>query len=732
MPNPIRRFLQIVLDERAARKAANDAKRELSAVGRALNGIKRIAVGLGTAIVAAFSIRQIVDWGKAAVQAGIDAEETLSKFNTTFRESASTLDGFISDWVQLAGVTQSAGRDMAATAGSIAQGFGLSTQESADFSARMIQLTGDLTSFHNVPIEETFNALRSGLTETEPLKRFGIVLSVAEVKLRALAETGKASEDQLTRQEIVQARLNLIYERAGVAIGDLDRTSGSLSNRLRSLSGTWARLQEAVGLAIIQNNDATSVIEVLQSAIEDLTVWVQNNGEAFSTIGLVLNGIIKTLGMVIDGWWRLFNFVSAGWTGFVGMIVDGSANIVDGLALVLNGLAGVKRFFGLAEGAIEEAADTLEAKARSLRQTATDLFRTMEDLRDTATRSGGGSPTGPQADGTGGGAPTVTTPTVEAEDPSVIKARNELMQRGIALTEQLRTAQEIYNDTLEELHTLREAGAIDDETFRRGMAEAKRVLDDAKDSTNEYAEALKEARDIMAEHNDAVGAFTTRSTGMQAEFELLTQEANALTRALERMKSAGIDPTDEAYVGLESRLGDTAEAIENVQDQMELAGIVAENTGALLGGVLGGNLADVAAGKAKQNALLAAEQAVEGLVASLNPFTAASAGAHFAASAKYAALSAGWAALASSLGGPGGGTTSAGGGGGGGGGGVARGLGGDEVNGMKENEVHIHFIGPGFSAVNPEVQRVVAGALEEVNQRFGDNTSVRIHRNNAP
>ena len=44
------------------------------------------------------------------------------------------------------------------------------------------------------------------------------------------------------------------------------------------------------------------------------------------------------------------------------------------------------------------------------------------------------------------------------------------------------------------------------------------------------------------------------------------------------------------------------------------------------------------------------------------------------------------------------------------------------------NEIHVHFEGPGFDAVNPTVQRVVAGAMQQVQERYGPNTKIQVHR----
>lgn len=44
------------------------------------------------------------------------------------------------------------------------------------------------------------------------------------------------------------------------------------------------------------------------------------------------------------------------------------------------------------------------------------------------------------------------------------------------------------------------------------------------------------------------------------------------------------------------------------------------------------------------------------------------------------------------------------------------------------NEIHIYFDGPGFDAVNPVVQRVVAGAVQNAQELYGPNANVKTYR----
>lgn len=166
-------------------------------------------------------------------------------------------------------------------------------------------------------------------------------------------------------------------------------------------------------------------------------------------------------------------------------------------------------------------------------------------------------------------------------------------------------------------------------------------------------------------------------------------------------------------------------SIQKTQDEMTILGNIAGDTaGTIVAGILGGNFSELATWKAKQNAIMAAEQLAMGLVASTNPITAPKAAAHYAAAGQFAAVSAAWGALAGVTGG------FSGGGGGGGAAGSPRDVGGgpSEAGGPPGAEIHVHFVGPGFNALNPEVQRVVYGSIREAERNYGPNATVKIHR----
>lgn len=66
----------------------------------------------------------------------------------------------------------------------------------------------------------------------------------------------------------------------------------------------------------------------------------------------------------------------------------------------------------------------------------------------------------------------------------------DAMKRGIDITKQYRTAQEVYNNTIEELDKLLKNNHINQETFNRAAEDAKDKLDKATNASDKYKKSL--------------------------------------------------------------------------------------------------------------------------------------------------------------------------------------------------------------------------------------------------
>lgn len=134
----------------------------------------------------------------------------------------------------------------------------------------------DFGSVMNIDIPEAAEKFRSGLAgETEPLRKFGIDVSAAAVKAKALELGLGGASGELTEQEKILARYELIMEQTNKTAGDFANTSDDLANKQRILDARFEDTKAAVGEGLVPA--MTGLLE----AAEPLVAVLGDLGAAF-------------------------------------------------------------------------------------------------------------------------------------------------------------------------------------------------------------------------------------------------------------------------------------------------------------------------------------------------------------------------------------------------------------------------------------------------------------------
>ena len=235
---------------KAMDRASGRVKKFRAGAGK-LGGVLKV-VGM-VAVKAAAAVAGIAWGAKKIFDLGASIEETGSKFRTVFGPEASAeVSAFLDNFAAKAGLTTNEAKGLVATTGAIAQGLGFSQKASGAFAVEITKLAGDLSSFNNLPTEQVLLGINSALTgEREQMKQLGVVILEADVQAKAFAQTGKTVAKSLTQQEKATATLALITEKAGFAIGDLDRTSGSSANVAKRLGTVFRELRDTISTALM-------------------------------------------------------------------------------------------------------------------------------------------------------------------------------------------------------------------------------------------------------------------------------------------------------------------------------------------------------------------------------------------------------------------------------------------------------------------------------------------------
>lgn len=242
---------------------------DLSRLGRgalvgtgALGALGRAATFASTAFLGGAGITFAL---RASSEAASNLAEQTSKTQVVFENAAGSVQAFANDAL---GLARDQALETTSAFGALLRPLGLTGDEAARVSIQMAELGVDLSSFSNTPVTDALDAIRSGLVgESEPLRRYGVLLSEARVQQEALRQSGKRSVKELSNQDKILARVALITRDAAQASGDYERTIGGLANQQRELQKNIRNLEIAIGGAL---NPA------IQDSVEALNVWLQD------------------------------------------------------------------------------------------------------------------------------------------------------------------------------------------------------------------------------------------------------------------------------------------------------------------------------------------------------------------------------------------------------------------------------------------------------------------------
>lgn len=239
----------------AASRSLDQLSSKTATLGRISNdaglGVRNLAGNVARigAIAAGLAVTGLA----FSVRAASDLEESMSKVNVVFGESADEIVAWAATAATAMGESKQQALEAAGTFGNLFQAFGLGQGASADMSTGLVQLASDLASFNNTSVDDALEALRSGVSgEMEPLRRFGVSLTDVRLRQKAL-ELGliKTTKDALNPAVKAQAAYALILQDTKLAQGDFARTSGGLANQQRILKASLSDTAAVIGTALL-------------------------------------------------------------------------------------------------------------------------------------------------------------------------------------------------------------------------------------------------------------------------------------------------------------------------------------------------------------------------------------------------------------------------------------------------------------------------------------------------
>lgn len=439
-----------------------------------------------------------------------DLNETVSKSTVIFGDSAGAIQAFAKTAADSFGQSQKQALDAASTFATFGKAAGMSGTELVDFSTSLTRLSSDFASFFNTSPEDAITAIGAALRgESEPIRRYGVLLNDAALKQRALAMGIYDGEGALSAQQKTLAAYSEILAQSTDAQGDFERTSEGLANKSRTLTANLSDLSAEIGQKLLP------VVQDYTTAAVKLVDEVQNQDEATeSTVGklakfsIAINKAIGPLGTLL-GVVNDVNDVVKDYAATTDQARTATERWSDSMLAIERGdlrrqmrAAQAERKRAYDESRRAEAAEKEAAKAREqAEKRAEDAAKRRREQAKRAAR----------------------------------EARQALRDLASTINTDLKSAQEAatdrYQSLLEESRNFAE-GLRDQITGFVSLADAVRQ---AGDSETDYNDALKERADAYAELNRLQAERQRRGFDLNDD---IVYDADQYAEALKRVATA--------------------------------------------------------------------------------------------------------------------------------------------------------------------------------------------------
>lgn len=251
--------------------------------------LKNVAATIGVA----FAGTQVANFAKESIMAASNMNEALSKVGVVFGENAAEVKKWASTSTSNFGMSERAALTAVGTFGNLFDAFGLGSEDTKKFSTSLTELAVDMASFNDMSVDDALQALRSGLSgETEPMKKFGSVLSETRLKTEALTlGLIKNTTDALDPAAKAQAAYSLIMKDTAKQQGDYDRTSSGTANTMRRVSAEMDNAKVAIGQGLLPIFDG--LLKILEKGVlpvlKQFGKFLKNNQDEVKAFGIVLS-----------------------------------------------------------------------------------------------------------------------------------------------------------------------------------------------------------------------------------------------------------------------------------------------------------------------------------------------------------------------------------------------------------------------------------------------------------
>lgn len=289
--------LELLLESKKFNQQLENIVKKAQNAGDKVSGSLK---GIAAAAITAFSVKELVTFGKECIDLGSDLAEVQNVVDVTFKTMNTSVNEFAQNAIEQFGLGQTVAKKYVGTFGAMANAFGFSEQAAYEMSKTLTGLAGDVASFYNMSSDEAFYKLKSVFTgETETLKDLGVVMTQTALDEYALAQGFGKTTSAMSEQEKTALRYQFVLDKLSLASGDFNRNGDSWANQTRVLSLRFNELKATIGQGLINVflpvvtwiNTLLAKLQVLADSFKSFTDFLTGNKNNNSGMGSMASDI---------------------------------------------------------------------------------------------------------------------------------------------------------------------------------------------------------------------------------------------------------------------------------------------------------------------------------------------------------------------------------------------------------------------------------------------------------
>ena len=271
------------------------ATSQLGAFSGKMGGLGSVLGKVGGALAAFGVTAKAIEFSRNSITAARDLERNLYGVETIFGSLAPKMVQFTKDAEEM-GLSQSKAAKATTFIGSVLKQSGFAMDDVAKETQKLVGLATDLSILYGYDVQEALlgmTALFRG--EYDPIEKFGVAMKQNEINSE-LAARGLNNLEGAARRNAEQViRMELLYERAGDAIGTFAEQNGTLFTEQKKLGATFENFQATLGAAVIPA--MAELNTVFRELLTDITPGMQS---AFSFLAEILTGVLDLIKQAMD------------------------------------------------------------------------------------------------------------------------------------------------------------------------------------------------------------------------------------------------------------------------------------------------------------------------------------------------------------------------------------------------------------------------------------------------